>query len=285
MRKILLICLFFIFILTGCSNEAYNNAIQKGLDYIASEEYQKAEGAFELALEEKKQDIKATALLEQTRNYQAAVKALEDAKLKIATEKAEKVSKETEGSDALIKKAEEILASVRDLQAKQNELTERYELALQQFEAEEYENANKTINELLNTDLNHSLLQPVKKDSEKLQKDIETAILAKEKAEQEKAAKEEAERAAAEKAKEEEIETATVNLTADEALRLIKNLSDWPSSTTFESDTPEWAKGKYYGIYVDTHLDESNASRVYYLVGVNDGKIYDFSRGELAPIN
>ncbi|MBS3678788.1 hypothetical protein KGF86_01025 [Ornithinibacillus massiliensis] len=113
MKKLLITSLFIIVILTGCSDEGYHNAIQKGLDYIAIEEYQKAEGAFELALEEKKQDAKATALLSQTSNYLEALTAHELDDIELAEGKAQDVIKETEGSEALIKKAEEILSAAQ----------------------------------------------------------------------------------------------------------------------------------------------------------------------------
>ena len=53
MKKFIMSAFIFVAFLAGCSNdEAYSNALQKGNDYITSEEYQKAESAFELALDE-----------------------------------------------------------------------------------------------------------------------------------------------------------------------------------------------------------------------------------------
>lgn len=199
--------------LAGCSNTAYNNAIEKGLDYIASEEYEKAESAFELALDEKKKDEKATALLNQTKSYQTAIKALEAGNIQLAVEEAEKVSKEENGSNALVKKAEEIIASTKELQTALDELTKEYSVALEHFEAEEYEQATEAIDALLERDLTHPIYQSVLQDIEKLQDDIQLVAIAdeeaakekaaKEQAEKEKAAKAEAERTAAAKAKKE----------------------------------------------------------------------------------
>ncbi|MBC5635220.1 hypothetical protein H8S33_00140 [Ornithinibacillus sp. BX22] len=150
-----------------------------------------------------------------------------------------------------------------------------------QFE-EEYEDANKLIEDLLNKDLSHPLFQPVKKEMEELQNDIETAVLAKEKAE-----KEIAEKAAAKEAQEQKEQSTKVALTADEALIIIKNLNDWPSTTTFDLDpsSMEWGEESYYGIYVDTHVDESNSSTSFLRVDAKDGSVYDFSRGEMVPVN
>lgn len=300
MKKFFFSSLFVIFILTGCNDEAYNNALQKGLDYIASEEFQKAETAFELALEEKEQDVKATALLSQTLNYQEALEALEEAELEIASEKMNEVTEETEGSQALIKKAEDTLSSIEELQTKLIEITKQFETAMLLFEEEDHETAKKTVDNLLHTDLSHPLFQGISNESEKLQYNIEVSINAKEKAEKEKAEKEKAEKEKAEKEKaaleeeraaakkaEEQKEESRTRLTSGGALELIKNLGGWSPSATFESvsSMPEWAKDDYYGFYINTNEDESNASMIYYLVDMNDGKIYDFSRGELSPIN
>src|SRR5690625_3100706 len=112
MKRVLIICSLILIVLIGCSNdEAYNNAIEKGLDYIASEDYQKAESAFELALDEKTDDEKASNLLKQTISYQEAKKAFEDADFELAEEKSNEVIKLEDYSSALAKKAESILKS------------------------------------------------------------------------------------------------------------------------------------------------------------------------------
>ena len=61
--KILLLSLL---LLTGCSNEVYNDTMNEGKMAIANKEFNKAEAIFNLALEEKNNDNEATALLSQT---------------------------------------------------------------------------------------------------------------------------------------------------------------------------------------------------------------------------
>ncbi|WP_088036119.1 hypothetical protein [Evansella clarkii] len=303
MRKVLFIGLLFILILSGCNQEVYNNSIQKGLDFIASEEFKKAEGAFEIALSEKKQDERAAALLEQTRNYQDALQALEEGDLDLAANNAEKVTKETEGSEALIKKTEEIYLLIEDFQTTYSEITEQNESVLQLLESEEYEKAAISIEEILTADLSHMFFQSLSEDVENLKKDIETALIAQEKAEREaaekeraaieeaereKVAKEEAARAAAEETKEQENkreETVTANISADDALAIIKNLGTWSSTTSFSLDAFEMDGVKYHYIYVEDAADESYSSKVHYLVHPVDGTVYDYSRGSLAPLN
>ncbi|ANU09410.1 hypothetical protein BBH88_03340 [Planococcus antarcticus DSM 14505] len=197
MRKLLISSLFVFILLAGCSNdEAYNNAVHKGLDYIASEEYQKAESAFELAIDEKSNDKKATALLDQTVYHQEAIKAMEEGNLDIATEKAEKVINTEDGSSALVKKSKDIVASIEDLETTLAELTEGYEAALKQFENKEYKEANKTVDNILKHESEQLIFEPIKKDVKKLQEDIKSAldsekkVAEEEKVEQEEIAKE-----------------------------------------------------------------------------------------------
>lgn len=123
MRKLFISGLFLLIILAGCSNdEAYNYALQKGLDYIASEEYQKAESAFELALDEKENDEKATALLDQTRYYQEVLQAIAEKEWDIVVEKANEIIKIKGGSSALVSKAKDAIESKNEVQ-EDNEVT------------------------------------------------------------------------------------------------------------------------------------------------------------------
>ena len=65
-----------IFVVVGCGNkseEKYNSAIQKGLDNLAAENYEKATVSFEVALEEKPDDKRAKALLSQTESFDLAL--------------------------------------------------------------------------------------------------------------------------------------------------------------------------------------------------------------------
>src|SRR4051812_49416681 len=57
-----------VMFLVGCSSktdELYQESIQKGLDAIAENDFSKAEGLFEVALEAKENDVKAKAYLNQ----------------------------------------------------------------------------------------------------------------------------------------------------------------------------------------------------------------------------
>jgi hypothetical protein len=57
-----------LLLLGGCSSKTdavYQDSIQKGVDAITEDEFSKAEGLFEMALEAKEKDVKAKAYLSQ----------------------------------------------------------------------------------------------------------------------------------------------------------------------------------------------------------------------------
>lgn len=288
MRKIFFSGLFIIVILMGCSNdEAYNNSLQKGLDYIASEEFQKAEGAFESALDEKKDDVKATVLLNQTKSYQNAMVALEEGELELAVEEAEKVTKEENGSNALVKKAEDILLSIEGLEVTLDELTKEYSLAIEHFEAKDYAQATEIIDVLLAKDLAHPVYQSIKQDIEELQGNIEVVVIAnekaaKEQAEKENAAKIEAEKAAASKAKQAE-ETkkveATVNtFNGDMAIQLAeKEYGGGDTGYSYDTEVNYENGVAYYNVrlYSKSMQAEGGSGTLFFVNVFEDGTIVE----------
>lgn len=189
MRKVTFIGLIMVLVLIGCGDTAYHNAIEKGLDYIASEEYKKAESAFELALDEKKEDVKGTTLLKQTKDYQEAEVALSEAEIDEAVKMAEKVSQVKNGSNALVKKADGILSTITEFQVKLDTLNESYSTAMEQFDIEDYDGAKVIIDNLLSEDLSHFIFQSIKINIEELEEDIESALVVKEVADAEEASR------------------------------------------------------------------------------------------------
>lgn len=112
--------LILVLLLVGCSNdEAYHTALQKGLDEVASDAYQKAEVAFELALEEKPKDTYAQALLTQVKALQEALSAFKNAQYDEAKRAAEQVTAITNGADSLVKRANALIEEVEGEQQQQ----------------------------------------------------------------------------------------------------------------------------------------------------------------------
>lgn len=105
--------------LVGCSNksdEAYNNAIQKGVDVLVSEDYDKAQNYFKLALEEKPEDKKAKAYLDQIKFFAESKNLFNSEDYETAKEKAKNVTKITDGSESLVAKAKEMIYTIESIE-------------------------------------------------------------------------------------------------------------------------------------------------------------------------
>ena len=236
----------FLVFLTGCSNdEAYNNAVKKGNDYITSEEYQKAETAFELALDEKMNDEQATALLTQTVSYQELIKQFNEGNFEVAIDNADEVIQIKNGSSNLVKKSEEVLEMIEVLEKTLAIKTEKYEIALSYFDANEYDKANTQIKDILTDNIEHPIFDSLNENIEKLSVDIESVLLAKQKEKEAKEEKERKEREAEEKEKAEsrityEEESKAKNKEKSQSTyeteKKKNNGSDWKPRDEYEAD-------------------------------------------------
>ncbi|MBC2318496.1 hypothetical protein HCC18_16750 [Listeria booriae] len=203
MKKLSLAVLSFLLLLAGCGQAdtegAYNTVIQKGLDAIASENYVKAEAAFELALEDKKADDKAKAYLVQTKDMQAATDAYAKKDYKKTKEEVAKVIQEKQGSDALVQKATALQTKVSALEKQEQNLQTKWIAIEKALQAKDYDTASTQVTALLQEDLTD--FPAIKKQAEEAQTKIKTekqalakqqeeAQVAKEKQEAEEQAKE-----------------------------------------------------------------------------------------------
>lgn len=125
MRKYYLMVGISLVGLVGCSqNDAentVNNAMQQGMDYIAMEEYEKAEAAFEIAMEEDSQETKASKILEELELLQKSSTALEEESYDEALEHSGDLKMSENGSQALVEKGEEIFQQGESAVASVNE--------------------------------------------------------------------------------------------------------------------------------------------------------------------
>src|SRR5699024_3955956 len=171
MRKLCMSVFFILVILVGCSNdEAYQNALAEGIECIKEEEYQEATSAFELALQEKEDDEKATNLLFQTNAYEKALFELEEGNLKKAKKQVNDVMEIEEGSEILIERAEKLLTVITEHESKLTELVESYESVLGNFKKKDFKQANKLIKSILKNDLDDVVDEEIKKDTKSLKK-------------------------------------------------------------------------------------------------------------------
>ena len=166
-----------MFFLAACSNaseEAYNSAIQKGLDVIASENYEKAEAYFELALEEKPEDEKAKAYLKQTKAYSNAEKAFDDNDFENAKVEAENVVKIKDGSESLVAKATEIIGIIGDFESSLVEFQKKYDEINILVDTGSLDEALELANSILNNnEINEAYFVDIKIKLEELKKNIE----------------------------------------------------------------------------------------------------------------
>ncbi|WP_160724808.1 cell division site-positioning protein MapZ family protein [Bacillus sp. USDA818B3_A] len=205
MRKMAMATLIFaLVVLGGCTSktdEIYQNSIQKGLDAVAEENYSKAEGFFETALDAKKGDETAKAYLHQV---QLILKA-EDLEKKSNWEDEipllEQSIKVKKGSKVIASKSKEKIEELNAKVEKQKTFSAMLANAKKLNESGDYQTSNQKVQTLLNEDLTEFL--EMKDEATKLKESNDAAIKEAEIAQAKKEAEAKARAAAAEQAKKE----------------------------------------------------------------------------------
>lgn len=90
----------------------YNEFIHSGLDYLALEDYTRAEIQFEQALSLKEDDVYTSSLVAQSLHFNQAHKFIEEEKVEEAIAEAERVIELKDGSQGLIVKAEQFIVNL-----------------------------------------------------------------------------------------------------------------------------------------------------------------------------
>jgi hypothetical protein len=99
-----------VIFLTACSSKAdhlYQDSIQKGLDAIAEDQFSKAEGLFEVALDAKKDDIKAKAYSNQVQLIIKADDFVKQNKITEAIQALDQSIKVKQGSKVIASKSKD----------------------------------------------------------------------------------------------------------------------------------------------------------------------------------
>lgn len=160
--------------MVGCGNadrEAYNEAIQKGLDSLSAEQYEKAEAYFEIALENQPDDAKAQAYLAQTQIYREAKNLYDSKEYAAALEKAQQVVETDNGLEGLIAKA---TAIIEEIDAKENYINEEIGKAQTAYDSGNLDEALPIIEALLlSEELGNAYFAELKAIAEQLQTDIQ----------------------------------------------------------------------------------------------------------------
>jgi len=163
-----------LLLLAGCGNadkEAYNQAIQKGLDTLSAEQYEKAEAYFEIALENQPDDEKATAYLAHTQLYREAKDLYDSKEYAEALEKAKQVVDSDNGLEELIAKA---TAIIEEISAKEDHIDAELDKAKSAYDSGNMDEALPIIENLLNSEeLGNAYFAELKTVGEQLLADIQ----------------------------------------------------------------------------------------------------------------
>lgn len=192
-KKVIGIVVVALFIVAGCGNngqEAYDTAMEKGIQSVVSEEYAKAEVSFELALESNKEDKKATLYLNQVQKYVQAKAEFEKKDYSGAQKTLEKVLKSKDGLKEILKAADKLNQEIEAIQKEVSENEEKLTEATQLSEAKSYQESNGLLDQLLKQDLGQ-MASDFKEKCEALKQKNDTVL--EEIIQQEKEAKEAAE--------------------------------------------------------------------------------------------
>lgn len=120
MKQLVAIILISMIMLTGCGNKAFDEVMEEGKLAIDSKEYEKAEGMFSLAIEEKRDNKEANALYKQIQKIIEAMQLKEDGNIEEVIGICEDIEK-IESELQAIKKEAKILKEECSKELKQNE--------------------------------------------------------------------------------------------------------------------------------------------------------------------
>lgn len=218
--KVIMTALLGLFILLGgCStktDETYQNSIQKGLDAVAENNFNKAEGLFEIALDTKKDDVRAKAYLNQVKMIVEANNLISQNKHEDAVKSLDKSIKVKDGSKVIASKSKEKLEELTALLENQKNYNTMLTDAKQLNEAGDYQASNEKLDALLKEDLTQ--FAAIIDESMKIRATNDEAI---KQAEIAQAEKETQAKAAA-------AEPSINGITAEEATNLSKRLPSYP---------------------------------------------------------
>lgn len=186
-----------LLLLGGCSSKTdavYQESIQKGLDAIAEDDFNKAEGLFKAALEAKEDDVKAQAYSEQVKWILKADDLVKQNKIDEAVQALDQSIKVKEGSKVIVSKARDKKETLLAFQENEKKYHELLIDAKDLNQAGDFAKSNEKLDELLQADL--TPFTAIKDEAVKLKAANHEAIKNAEITE----AKEEAERRAGEEA-------------------------------------------------------------------------------------
>ncbi|MEK6263372.1 MAG: tetratricopeptide repeat-containing protein [Clostridium sp.] len=284
MQKIVITSVLTLLVIIGVGfggykytkSNQYNALIKDANIYMENSEYDKAIALYKQSLSYKNDpnidtSIKlAQSLTEENKIYDDGIRLMKDKKYLESIEQFKMIGTD---SDKLY----------NDAQNKITECTKEY-VALNiskaniALEASNYDEANNYITQVFKVDNNNE-------NAKKIKATIDNKI------EEETAAqkyKEEQEKAAQKAKLEQEKAAAASKITTTSAVDIVKNLvlKDSDSKTISQFDHEETVDGvKYFVIHVYDVVVDHTATRGWYFVNQNNGKVFDGTNGDLIPMN
>jgi hypothetical protein len=156
LKTIIIVFIMLLMFLGGCSSkteELYQDSIQKGLDAVAENNFSKAEGLFEVALDTKKSDVKTKAYLNQIKLIIKADDLVKQNKIEDAIQSLEKSIKVKEGSKVIASASKDKKETLLKFQENQKNYNTLLTDAKNLNHSGEYQKSNEKLDELLKADL------------------------------------------------------------------------------------------------------------------------------------
>ncbi|MEH7440186.1 cell division site-positioning protein MapZ family protein [Neobacillus drentensis] len=193
LRIITMIFSVLVIFLGGCSSktdELYQDSIQKGLDAIAEDNFSKADGLFEVAIEAKDDDVKAKAYSKQVQMILKADDLVKQNKIDEAVQVLDNSIVVKEGSKVIVSKAKDKKETLLLFQENEKKYNTLLTYAKNLNQSSDFLKSNEKLDELLKADLTQ--FAPIQDEATKLKESnnesIKKAEIAKAKEEAEKKA-------------------------------------------------------------------------------------------------
>lgn len=171
--SVTLLCLFF---LASCSNDGYQDALDKGIEYLGKRDYHQAAIQFELALKEKKRDEDASAYLDQANHMDTAVTAYEEKEFDTSLESLNAVITNKSTLNTLQTEAKKLKEEILADQETTSSFEDTMKIVKELIEKESYSLAQKKLQLLEKSLESDDLLSSYQSELTKLTEQVDLAL-------------------------------------------------------------------------------------------------------------
>lgn len=175
--------IFIITVLAACGSEKHDEAMDNGMDSIENEKYEEAADFFQVALDEKEDDDKASTYLEQTKSLIDGIDTMSDGDFEEATQFFQEIEDTENGLSNLEDVANEKLDEIDKIESLYTEVEDALNKAEEESNEGNYQEALKIIEEVLANDLSHAYIEEIEEKLSTLKSDTDSNKEVKKKAE------------------------------------------------------------------------------------------------------